>query len=51
VISWNDGVSSGMQILVVDLNADRKLDIAVAGKSGNYVLINRGPIKPGQASR
>ncbi|GMU24863.1 MAG: hypothetical protein AMXMBFR13_49340 [Phycisphaerae bacterium] len=51
VISWDDGVSSGMQILVVDLNADRKLDIAVAGKSGNYVLINRGPAKSGQASR
>lgn len=42
VISWDDGVSSGMQILVVDLNNDKKLDIAVAGKSGTYVLINKG---------
>ena len=43
VISWNDGVSTGMQIRVADLDGDKKLDIAVAGKSGNYVLLNRGP--------
>lgn len=42
VISWDDGVSSGMQILIVDLNGDNRLDIAVAGKTGTYVLINKG---------
>lgn len=42
-ITYNDKVGTGMQIRAVDLNGDRKLDIAVAGKTGTYVLFNRGP--------
>ena len=33
--------ASGMQIRMVDLDGDKKLDIAVAGKTGTYVLFNR----------
>ncbi len=36
------GVGAGMQIRVVDLNTDGRLDIAVAGKTGTWVLINKG---------
>lgn len=36
------GVGAGMQIRVVDLNTDGRLDIAVAGKTGTWVLINEG---------
>lgn len=43
VISFDQGVGTGMQIRVVDVNGDKKPDIAVAGKSGTYVLMNRGP--------
>jgi len=38
-IAFNDGVSTGMQINVFDFNGDGKLDIAVPGKTGTYVLI------------
>lgn len=37
-----DNVGIGMQICVADLNGDKKPDIAVAGKTGTYVLINQG---------
>jgi len=43
VISYDEGVGTGMQIRVADLDGDNKLDIAVAGKTGTYVLLNRGP--------
>lgn len=36
------GVGIGMQIRVADLNADGRPDIAVAGKTGTWVLINEG---------
>ena len=36
------GVGTGMQIRVVDLNADGRPDIAVAGKTGTWVLLNEG---------
>jgi len=36
------GVGTGMQIRVADLNSDGRLDIAVAGKSGTWLLINEG---------
>ncbi len=36
------GVGSGMQICVADLNADGRPDIAVAGKSGTWLLTNEG---------
>lgn len=51
VISWNDGISTGMQIRVADLDGDRRLDVAVAGKSGTYVLLNRGAAKRETAAR
>lgn len=37
------GVGTGMQICVDDLNEDGRPDIAVAGKSGTWLLINEGP--------
>jgi hypothetical protein len=36
------GVGGGMQICVADLNGDHLPDVAVAGKTGTWVLINRG---------
>jgi hypothetical protein len=36
------GVGTGMQICVDDLTSDGRLDIAVAGKTGTYLLINEG---------
>lgn len=42
VISYNEGIGSGMQICIQDLDSDKKPDIAVAGKSGTYILFNRG---------
>jgi len=44
-ITFDDGVGSGMQIRVADMDGDGKLDIVVAGKTGTYILFNRGPIK------
>ena len=35
-------VGTGMQIRTADLNNDGRLDIAVAGKSGTYILFNKG---------
>lgn len=51
VISFNDGISTGMQIRVADLDGDKRPDVAVAGKSGGYVLLNRGPAKRENAAR
>ncbi len=39
------GVGTGMQICVADLNSDERPDIAVAGKTGTWLLINEG-MKP-----
>jgi hypothetical protein len=39
---FGEGVGTGMQLRVVDLNEDGRLDIAVAGKTGTWVLINEG---------
>ncbi len=39
---FGEGIGTGMQINVVDLNGDGRLDIAVAGKTGTWVLINEG---------
>ena len=36
------GVGTGMQIRVAELNGDGRPDIAVAGKSGTWLLINEG---------
>ena len=36
------GVGTGMQINVADLNGDGRPDIAVAGKTGTWVLMNEG---------
>ena len=38
-----DGVGTGMQIGVADLTGDSRPDIAVAGKTGTWLLINEGP--------
>lgn len=48
VISKGEGVGAGMQIRVADLSKNGKLDIAVAGKTGTYVLMNRGLKKGGR---
>ena len=45
VISYGEKIGSGMQIRIVDLDGDKKLDLAVAGKAGTYLLFNRGPAK------
>ena len=37
------GVGGGMQICVADLNNDQRPDVAVAGKTGTWVLMNQGP--------
>ena len=39
------GVGTGMQICAGDLNGDGRPDIAVAGKTGTWLLINEGPEK------
>ena len=41
-ISVDEGVSTGMQIRTADLNEDGRLDIAVSGKTGTWVLFNQG---------
>ena len=46
VISYNDAIGTGMQIRAVDLDGDKRIDLAVAGKSGTYVLLNRGQAAP-----
>ena len=39
----NEGlVGAGLQVRTGDLNGDGRLDIAVAGKSGTYILFNEG---------
>jgi len=38
-------VGTGLQIRTADLNADGKLDIAVAGKDGTWLLFNQGKQK------
>lgn len=43
VISWDQNVGIGMQIAVGDLNGDQRPDIAVAGKTGTYLLFNQAP--------
>ena len=35
-------VGTGLQIRAADLNRDGRLDLAVAGKSGTYILFNEG---------
>ena len=35
-------VGTGLQIRTADLNKDGRLDIAVAGKSGTYIMWNQG---------
>ncbi len=39
------GVGTGMQICVADLNGDGRLDVAVPGKTGTWLLLNGGPAK------
>ncbi len=41
-ISEGEGIGTGMQICTVDFNGDGRLDIAVGGKSGTWVLFNEG---------
>lgn len=50
-ISYDDKVGTGMQIRIADLDGDKKADIAVAGKTGTYILFNRGAAGEGRASR
>lgn len=45
-ITYDDGIGTGMQIRVRDIDGDGRPDIAVAGKTGTYVLFNRGPARP-----
>ncbi len=40
------GVGTGMQIAAADLNGDGRIDLAVSGKTGTYVLINEGRSTP-----
>jgi hypothetical protein len=40
-----EGIGTGMQIAVGDLNGDGRPDIAVAGKTGTWLLFNEGPAK------
>ncbi len=45
ISDFGGGVGSGMQICVADLNQDGRPDVAVAGKSGTYILFNEGPAR------
>ena len=38
----DEKIGIGMQLCVGDLNGDKKPDIAVAGKTGTWLLINQG---------
>lgn len=40
-IAYDNGIGTGMQINIADMNMDGALDIVVAGKTGTYVLINQ----------
>lgn len=42
ISDFGGGVGIGMQINAIDLNGDGRLDLAVSGKSGTWVLINEG---------
>lgn len=42
ISGFGEGVGTGMQLNVEDLNGDDWPDIAVAGKTGTWVLINQG---------
>ena len=42
IADFGEGVGAGMQICVADLNDDGRPDIAVAGKTGTWVLLNEG---------
>ncbi|HUT91691.1 MAG TPA: VCBS repeat-containing protein [Thermoguttaceae bacterium] len=37
-----EGVGTGMQICVADLTGDGRPDVAVAGKTGTYLMVNEG---------
>ena len=37
-----EGVGTGMQICVADLTGDGRADVAVAGKTGTYLMVNEG---------
>ncbi len=37
-----EGVGTGMQICVADLTGDGRPDVAVAGKTGTYLMVNQG---------
>jgi hypothetical protein len=41
-----EGVGSGVQIRVADLNGDERPDIVVAGKTGTWILLNEGAKRP-----
>jgi hypothetical protein len=51
VISYDQEIGTGMQIRIVDIDKDSKLDIIVAGKTGTYVLYNRGLRGKSQTAR
>jgi hypothetical protein len=42
-ISYDSEIGTGMQIQIADLNGDKRPDIAVAGKTGTWLLFNKGP--------
>jgi len=42
ISDFGGGVGTGMQICVAELNGDDRPDVAVSGKSGTWVLLNRG---------
>jgi hypothetical protein len=46
IISYDQGVGTGMQIRTADIDGDGRLDVIVAGKTGTYILFNRGPAEP-----
>ena len=43
IAAGGDGVGTGMQVCAADLTGDGRPDIAVAGKTGTWLLINEGP--------